>query len=144
MTLAARLSPLTGPGRLARLTPPLAVGAVAALGAVALHLRDPHVSGSWAYCPLALVGFWCPRCGGLRAVNDLTHVDLVAAASSNLLLVAAAPAVVALWVRRLVACWRGGEAMRRCRPPGPPGWRCSCWSGLHGRPQPAVGAWLAP
>ncbi len=145
MTLAAPLSPLTGPGRLARLTPPLAVGAVAALGAVALHVRDPHVSGSWAYCPVALVGFWCPLCGGLRAVNDATHLDLAAAASSNLLLVAAAPAVVALWVRRLVACWRGGEAMQPLQAPR------AAWLALLvlvtaftvARNLP-LGAWLAP
>jgi hypothetical protein len=104
--------PLASPGRLQRLALPLAAGAVAALGTVALHLRDPHAAGSWGWCPVALVGLSCPFCGSLRAVNDLTHLDLAAAAGSNLLLVLGAPVVIALWIRRLVACWRGGEAMR--------------------------------
>lgn len=98
------------PGRLQRLASPLAVGAVAALGTLALHLRDPHQSGSWGFCPTALVGFACPFCGSLRAVNDLTHLDLAAAASSNLLFVLAVPVVLALWGRRLVALWHGGAA----------------------------------
>lgn len=144
MTIAAP-PPLTRPGRLARLASPLAVGAVAALGAVALHLRDPHTSGSWGYCPTALVGFWCPFCGSLRAVNDATHLDLAAAASSNLLLVAAAPAVVGLWVRRLVACWRGGAAMRPLQVPRA-GWvtllvLVAAFTVARNLP---LGAWLAP
>jgi hypothetical protein len=98
------------PGRLARLTGPVVVGGLAALGAVALHLRDPHTAGSWGFCPVALLGFSCPACGSLRAVNDLTHRDLAAALSSNLLLVLAVPVGLALWGRRLVALWRGGAA----------------------------------
>ena len=110
MTLAAP-SPLTRPGRLARLASPLAAGAVAALGTVALHVRDPHAAGSWGWCPVALLGLSCPFCGSLRAVNDLTHLDLAGAASSNLLLVVAVPVVVAFYARRVAACWRGGDAM---------------------------------
>ena len=110
MTVLAPL-PLDRPGRLHRLAPPLASAAVVLAGTVALHLRDPHAPGAWGHCPTALVGFSCPLCGGLRAVNDLTHLDLAAALSSNLLLVLALPVVVALWGRRLVACWRGGAAM---------------------------------
>lgn len=83
--------------------------AVALLAAsVALHVRDPHRSGSWGFCPwLALTGTYCPGCGGLRAVNDLTHGDVVAAASSNLLLVGTLPVVVLWWTRRTVDGWRG-------------------------------------
>src|SRR4029453_16335015 len=103
--------PLARPGRLHRLALPLGAGAIAALGTLALHVRDPHGSGSWGYCPIALLGLSCPLCGSLRVVNDLTHLDLGAAASSNLLLVLAAPVVMALWARRLVACWRGGAAL---------------------------------
>lgn len=99
--------------RAGRLASPLAAGAAAIAAAAALHVRDPHVGGSWGYCPtLLLTGLDCPLCGGLRAVNDLTHLDLVGAASSNLLLVAALPVVLALWMRRLVAGWRGGAAPR--------------------------------
>ncbi|HEU4810806.1 MAG TPA: DUF2752 domain-containing protein [Nocardioides sp.] len=135
----------TAPGRLQRLASPLAVGAVAALGTLALHLRDPHQSGSWGYCPTALLGFACPFCGSLRAVNDLTHLDLAAAASSNLLLVMALPLVLVLWGRRLVVLWRGGAAAEPLRVPR------AAWIALVAvlvaftvaRNLPA-GAWLAP
>ena len=83
--------------------------AAAILGAsVLLHVRDPHRSGSWGYCPwLLLTGTYCPGCGGLRAVNDLTHGDVAAAASSNLLFVASIPALVLWWARVMSDRWRG-------------------------------------
>lgn len=84
----------------------LAGGVLAA--SVALHLRDPHDSGSWGFCPwLVLTGTYCPGCGGLRAVNDLTRGDLAAAASSNVVFIASLPVLVALWWRQLVQSWRG-------------------------------------
>jgi hypothetical protein len=99
--------------RARRLASPLAAGAGALLAAVALRLRDPHVSGSWGLCPTKLVtSLDCPLCGALRAVNDLTHLDVGSALSSNLVLVLAIPVVLVLWLRRLRACRRGGEAMR--------------------------------
>jgi hypothetical protein len=84
---------------------PLLAAAGAALGALAVHLRDPHVAGSWGLCPFALLsgGLDCPGCGALRAAHHLTDGDLAAAASSNLLLVAALPVVAVgwvLWLRR--------------------------------------------
>ena len=87
--------------------PTLVAGAV--LGAsVLLHLRDPHESGSYLYCPwLLLTGTYCPGCGGLRAVNDLTRGDLAAAASSNLLFVGAIPLLVFFWARWFSDRWRG-------------------------------------
>lgn len=93
--------------RIRRVTvPSLVAGGV--LGAsLLLHVRDPHRSGSWGHCPwLLLTGTYCPGCGGLRAVNDLTRGDLGAAASSNLLLVAAIPVLVAAWVRTMTDRWR--------------------------------------
>lgn len=86
--------------------PVVTIGALAAT-TLALRLRDPHESGSWGYCPTALLGLSCPACGGLRAVNDLTHGEVLAAASSNLLVVVALPFAVlalALWA---VDAWRG-------------------------------------
>ena len=84
----------------------LAVGVLAA--SVLLHLRDPHRSGSWGFCPwLLLTGTYCPGCGGLRAVNDLTRGDVAAAASSNLLFVASVPLLTVWWARTMVAGWRG-------------------------------------
>ncbi len=94
--------------RARRVAPPLLLAGGLLAASVALHLRDPHQSGSWGYCPwLVLTGTACPGCGGLRAVNDLTRGDLGAAASSNLLLVASIPAFVLIWVRSLDQRWRG-------------------------------------
>jgi Protein of unknown function (DUF2752) len=86
-----------------------AVLAAGVLGlSVLLHVRDPHRSGSWGFCPwLLLTGTYCPGCGGLRAVSDLTHGDLGGAASSNLLFVGSLPLVAAWWCRDLVDRWRG-------------------------------------
>ncbi|WP_319804399.1 DUF2752 domain-containing protein [Nocardioides malaquae] len=96
-------SPTTWVGRVA---PVLGAGAGVALATLALHLRDPHVQGSWGFCPSALLGVACPFCGSLRAVHHLTDLDLAAAASSNVVLVAAAPVAGVLW---LVALWRAAR-----------------------------------
>jgi hypothetical protein len=89
-------------------TPPLLVAGGVLVASVALHLRDPHQSGSWGFCPwLVLTGTSCPGCGGLRAVNDLTRGDLAAAASSNLLFVASLPVLAGLWARWLGQRWAG-------------------------------------
>lgn len=87
------------------------VGTIAGLTAltVGLYLRDPHASGSWGYCPSALLGFYCPGCGGLRAVNDLTHGDVAGAFSSNALLILAMPFAVFLLARWAVDAWRGRQ-----------------------------------
>ena len=85
--------------------PTLLAGAV--LGAsVLLHLRDPHESGRWGFCPwLVLTGTNCPGCGGLRAVNDLTRGDLGGAASSNLLFVGSLPLLLFSWGRWFSERW---------------------------------------
>jgi hypothetical protein len=87
------------------------VGTIGGLGllTVALHFRDPHDSGSWGYCPSAALGYWCPGCGGLRAVNDLTRGQLGAAASSNLLFVLVLPLLVFLLGRWALDRWLGRE-----------------------------------
>ncbi len=99
--------------RAQRLAGPLGAAALVGLTTAALAVRDPHRAGSWGWCPTqVLTHLDCPACGGLRAVHDLTRFDLGAAASSNLLLVVALPLVLGLWLRRVVAAWRGGDAMR--------------------------------
>lgn len=90
---------------------PLAVGAGVAATTVALRFRDPHVPGSWGRCPFsALVGVDCPGCGALRAVNDLTRLDVVGAVSSNAVLVALVPVLVVAWGAWLRRRWRGVPA----------------------------------
>lgn len=81
--------------------PALTIGGLAA-ATLALHVRDPHEKYSWGLCPSAALGFSCPGCGGLRAVNDLTHGEVGAALSSNLLVTVMIPVVVVgllLWTR---------------------------------------------
>jgi hypothetical protein len=126
------------------LAPAITVGGLGA-ATLALHLRDPHVSGSWGACPTALLGFACPGCGGLRAVNDLTHLQLADAASSNLLFVLALPLVLLGLGRWVADEWRGVR-----RPPAAvPVWAATTgvvtllvlFTVLRNLPQLA---WLAP
>jgi Protein of unknown function (DUF2752) len=94
--------------RLARLASPLGGGAAVLAVSVALHFRDPHEPGSWGVCPTAyLFGLDCPACGSLRTVHHLTNLDIVSAASSNLLLLAIAPIAVFVWIRRVQTAWVG-------------------------------------
>ncbi len=87
---------------------PMVVGASGLAAVTLLYLRDPHGAGSYGYCPFLLItGRPCPGCGGLRAIHDLVHGDVVAAISSNALVVAAAVTVGALWLGWLVRRWRG-------------------------------------
>jgi hypothetical protein len=106
MTVTA--APVNVRPRSERLRGPLLSAAALAAASVALHLRDPHVSHSWGVCPLyALTGIYCPGCGGLRAVNDLTHGQIGAAASSNILSVALLPLLVFLLGRWAYERWTG-------------------------------------
>lgn len=84
--------------RLRDVRTPLLLGAAGLGLAALLRTRDPHVEGSYGFCPFrALTGLPCPGCGGLRAVNDLTRGDVAAAASSNAMAVLLVAAVVVLW-----------------------------------------------
>ncbi|MBE7702015.1 DUF2752 domain-containing protein [Oerskovia sp. Sa1BUA8] len=89
---------------------PLAVGAGVAGATLVLALVDPH-EGGYPLCPLlALTGWACPACGGLRATHDLATGDLAGAWAMNPLWVLVVPVLVlawALWVRR---SWRGTRA----------------------------------
>lgn len=108
MTLAA--TPLDLRSRSERLRAPLwsVVGLAAATAA--LHVRDPHAHGSWGLCPLyATTGIYCPGCGGLRGVNDLTDGHVWQAASSNLLLVLGIPFALLVLGRWTYAAWTGRD-----------------------------------
>lgn len=87
---------------------PIGVG-VLGLGVMALlRLRDPHSSGSYGFCPFqSLTGQPCPGCGGLRAVNDLTHGEVASAVSSNALAVVLVATLVVLWIVWTVRRARG-------------------------------------
>jgi hypothetical protein len=107
MAQTAYLTPRTALPRWQRMAAPaITIGGLGA-ATLALHLRDPHESGSWGLCPSAALGFWCPGCGGLRAVNDLTNLQLADAASSNLLFVLALPLILFGLGRWVLDQWRG-------------------------------------
>jgi hypothetical protein len=106
-------------GRARRMRAPLATIGGLAVASAALRLRDPHVSGSWGHCPLALLGLYCPACGGLRAVNDLGHGHIGAALSSNLLVTALVPVATVLLAMWALDRWQGRRrhvAWSRLRP----------------------------
>ncbi|MBF6349831.1 DUF2752 domain-containing protein [Nocardia flavorosea] len=109
---AAETEPVRG--RLAWLSAVALPAAVASAGAGAvllLHFRDPHVPGSYGLCPsYALFGVYCPGCGGMRAVHNLTEGNIIDSLHSNLL---------ALPVLVLFALWVGDWAVRAWRGEGP-------------------------
>jgi hypothetical protein len=73
-----------------------------------LYVRDPHESGSYGFCPfLLLTGQPCPGCGGLRAMNDLTHGNVAGALSSNAMAVVLLVVMGAAWVVWFYQRWRG-------------------------------------
>lgn len=78
-----------------------AAAAAAATGAVAAY--SPYRPGSYGLCPvLALTGLYCPACGGLRAVHDLTQLDVAAAWGMNPAVVFGIPVLILLWFAWLV------------------------------------------
>lgn len=100
------------PGLLRRTWAPAAVGAAGAAMATALAVRDPHVPGAWGSCVFyQATGLWCPGCGGLRAVNDLTHLDVAGALSSNAVAVGLVALLTAGW-----GLWAWAALTRRTLP----------------------------
>jgi hypothetical protein len=89
---------------------------IAATGLVAAV--DPHEGGHYPGCPfLALTGLYCPLCGGLRAVHDLTRLDVVDALARNPLVVLALPVVMLFWFR-----WVRRTLTGQGRPRSLPSW----------------------
>lgn len=93
--------------RARRMRAPLLLGGGVFAATLVLHFRDPHQGGSYGFCPTALLGFDCPGCGGLRAVNHLSNLDLAAALSSNALLVVLTPVAVLCWAVWTKQRWLG-------------------------------------
>jgi len=82
---------------------PSIVIALVSVATVILAVRDPH-GGGYGVCPiLALTGYLCPTCGGLRAVHDLAHFDLAGAWALNPVLTILLPltgiAMIVWWIR---------------------------------------------
>lgn len=96
--------------RTGALTGPVLAGLGVAVAAAYVVAVDPAGSpGRYPACPFrTLTGHPCPLCGGLRAVHHLGRFDLVAALSSNLLVVALVALAAAEWVR-----WVRGRLLGR-------------------------------
>lgn len=82
---------------------PLAVGAAAVCGCVAIAIVDPTDSGVPICWSQALFGVDCPLCGGLRATNALMRGQFGAAADHNVLVAIALPVIAIVWVAWVVA-----------------------------------------
>jgi hypothetical protein len=117
-SLAADTERTADRGRVARLVGPLAVagGALTAVGVLAAV--DPNQPGHFPVCPFkAMTGLDCPFCGGLRAVHDLAHGNVLAALDRNVLVVLAVPVVAFAWLQWLRRAARPSTAPRREMPP---------------------------
>lgn len=90
---------------------PLAFAGAAVVAVAVLHFRDPHAHAAYGLCPFhEVTGWWCPGCGGLRAVNDLTNGDLVGSLHSNVLLLPLVLVATLAWVRWVVLRSKGSTA----------------------------------
>ncbi|MCW2785424.1 MAG: hypothetical protein JWP74_1941 [Marmoricola sp.] len=105
-----------------------AVFTAAGIGAsatVLVAVLDPGESGHYPTCPLlAVTGLYCPFCGGLRAVHDLTHLDLGAAMARNPLAVVVLPFLLLLCARWALPAFTGRPNRRIPLP------RWTGWAGL--------------
>lgn len=102
-----------------RLLGPVATAAAAATSFAFVGVVDPNVAGRYPVCPsLTLFGVLCPFCGGLRATHALSHGDLQAMVSSNLLLPLIVVASVWAWLS-WTSSRLGGRWSVRAVPWGP-------------------------
>jgi hypothetical protein len=128
-----------------RLRTPLLSAATVAAATLALHVRDPHVTHSWGVCPLyAVTGLYCPGCGGLRGVNDLTNGHVTQAASSNLLLVLALPFAAVFFLRWTYGAWTGREVRAVPAMPRPVTTTLVVLTVVFTVARNLPGSWLAP
>ena len=107
-------------------------------------LRDPNSPGHYPGCPfLAMTGLYCPLCGGLRAVHDLTHLDPLGALSRNPLVTLMAPVALFAWVRWVRRSFTGRGA--RLVPPSWWGWALAALVAVFwvARNLPGM-SWLSP
>jgi hypothetical protein len=68
---------------------------VFAVAAVIYFLFNPAVSSFFPNCPFnSLTGFYCPGCGSQRAIHQLLHGNIIAAAGYNVLLLLSLPVLM--------------------------------------------------
>ena len=90
------------------LVAPLALATAGVAGLALLRLVDVTATPIGLPCPfLAITGWWCPFCGGTRALDALASGDVVTAMSMNALVVLLVPLVVVEWGRWTVGRARG-------------------------------------
>src|SRR5204862_6959096 len=78
---------------------PLAVGGAALAAAAFVAAVPPQGQAFYPLCPFhAVTGLWCPMCGSTRAVHALLTGHLTQALHDNVLLLAALPVIVVLWL----------------------------------------------
>src|SRR5699024_2008409 len=70
-------------------------------------LRNPHEGGYGTCWILAVTGYECPTCGGLRSVHDMAHLDFAGAWAMNPLLTLSLPVIGVLLLGWLWRAWRG-------------------------------------
>jgi len=109
-------------------------------------VRDPHQPGFFPSCVfLSTTGFYCPGCGGLRAVHDLLTGHVTQALHMN--------PVVVLGVLPgglfLMAWWLAATIFPRVRPPVIPTWLTVAFPVFLGvfwvlRNLPALAPYLSP
>ncbi len=86
------------------------VCACAAIGVVLFEFNPSHY-GFYPRCWLyTSTGIYCPGCGSLRAMHQLTHGHLVTALRCTLLLTLSAP-FVAIFGLRYAWCWTVGKPL---------------------------------
>lgn len=95
---------------------PYTVAAAAGLAIVADVAFDP-LARHIPLCPFhAVTGWWCPLCGGLRAVYNLVHGDVAAAVHDNVVLLVCLPLLVAYWLDWVLLARAGAPGRRLSRP----------------------------
>ena len=84
--------------------------ACAAIGIVLFEFNPSHY-GFYPRCWLyTSTGIYCPGCGSLRAMHQLTHGHLATALRCNLLLTLSVP-FAAIFVMRYAWCWTAGKPL---------------------------------
>lgn len=88
----------------------LTLAAAAALGIAALYVYPPGAVRWYPRCPfLALTGWKCAGCGGLRAIHALLHGRLAEAIGFNGLVVTLLPGAAAFSLWQLYSAVRWGR-----------------------------------